>query len=231
MRAVALEGCLQDGQPRVRLHHGSHALDCPQRHLAVGVQAQHQRECACVGVQERHDVAGLEAGVGCAPAVQHVRSATGPQAFGRCRLLGRHGIGRGVREHAQDVTRGPASLPDFGGEAGETAEDGRHVLVTHADCDCGAQAGGLARLRKGELRQHGLHRVGCAQAYGEADQSGCRRQCEPRRVQYEAGEDGGAEDGPAIGGDCAGAKPDQRGRDCQDQRQEQHAAQAHWLCC
>ena len=60
---------LHDRQRGIGLH-GPHQ---PQhrigRHLGIGVERHHQFEAGGVAVEEIHDIAGLEAGVGGAPAV------------------------------------------------------------------------------------------------------------------------------------------------------------------
>ena len=64
---------LRDRQRRVRLHGAHQTQHRRGRHLGIGIERQHQLEPVGVVVEEFHDVAGLEAGVGGAPAIVDAR--------------------------------------------------------------------------------------------------------------------------------------------------------------
>ena len=152
---------LRDRQRRIGLHGPHQAQHRRRRHLGIGVERQHQLEPRGVVVQEVHDVAGLEAGVGGPPAIADAPRIAILGTKRRHRLLfgcRRLGIPRvGQDEHRERVAcAGQVQLMQ---QPPQRRQHAAHVLVAHRHRDRGARQRRIVCRSTGKTARTGSRRA------------------------------------------------------------------------
>ena len=153
-RRRADDEALQDAEPRMRLHDAHQPEHRLAGHQAVRVEGQHEFAVAPEGLAEVAHVAGLEAGVLVAPAVDdRVRIGRRRAPGGDRRLLGRRHLPvRGVAEDEIGEGGAKARPVDAGLHRREPRHGAGRVLVAEGHQDRGAGADRLAARRRPRRR-------------------------------------------------------------------------------
>ena len=207
-RRAADDQLLQDRQPRVGLHAGDQAQHRRRRHLAVGVEAEHQLGIAGMVVEEVHHVAGLEAGILGAAAVAHGDAAWREGGDGGSSAAASAGSAVSDRNHRVKRSAAPAASSPSSSRAsgGSTAPCPRCGCRRRWRCAALA-APGRARRSAGSTAAGGF---GARQQDHAADQRIGGAQRGPGRGAGEAGQQQHLPRRPAAGRQHAHRQPEQQ---------------------